>query len=605
MNAMIFHRKQTILLLFLVFIIFIAGSLTGQSNEAIDLDLSIDARECYTGESLTLQALVSGTDEVEIRDLPEPPWGTITYLGGQRRNSQSITSINGKFTRVEEKGFLMSFQITPGRTGVFTVPEIRFKAGGQVLSSRSFTITAKAPEKSDDYAMEVSTGYTSLYPGQEFILDVRWYYKKGARSLRLNLPILDECEYLGQLPVRGRTYEIVLNNMSVQATGEEGFSESFGEKATYLAFSLILKAKTTGQFDLSESTSRFDGVTGTETVRDFFGQKQIQEKYSTLVVQASGETLTVQSLPSPPPGKRITKGTTIIGPAGVSAELSKTEISIGEPVTLTLTFSGASNSDFSILPLNEQPALQKDFSIPPERSPGKNEGEERIFVQTIRLKNPEPVEFPALMFPLFNADTGQWETIRSNPVPITVLSTVVADSGDLELFEDSGPVIRDLERNKSGLEASLSGPSLLLKKQPGNYPWIPPALFYILLAVPALTWLFLFLNKKHFFNRKMNGSSDFKRFLKTWDRNQGALNEYETAFRHWMKIESGNRTRGIYGGEDVLETSPEGMEAYLLIKTILDKELYSSERGNGGEFPKETRRALLEKGKILLKEILK
>ncbi len=601
------NGKKQIILLFTIILIqfFLPLTLAGQTGEQIELQLSINKRECYTGESMILQALVKGTDVVEIGSLPEPDWGTITYLGGQRRNSQSSISINGKFTRIEEKGFLMSFQITPEGPGEFIVPEISFNADGEILHSSPFSIKTKDPEKSDDYAMEITAGLESLYPGQEFVLDVKWYYRKGARNLGFSLPFLDEFEFLGQIPSRGKIYEIVLNNMTVQATGEEGYCETFGEKATFLAFSLILKAGNPGIYNLSESTSRFEGVTGTETVRDFFGNRQLQEKYSTLVINSSGASLTVLPLPAPPYGSGIAGNTTILGPASVTAELSKTEISIGEPVTLSLTFSGAANSNYSIPPLGEQTVLNSNFSVPPERSPGKNEGDERTFVQTVRVKNGTTTEFPSLKFNVFNTETALWEEIETAPVSISVLSTQIADSGDLEIFETSGPVVRELEKNKSGLELSFSGPELLIRSRGGYYPWINPILFILILLIPPALWLFLFLRKIRFFGKRRSGTAEFRKFLKSWKKEELHFTLFESALTGFLEAETGKTGRSIYGFESEFKSSPAGLEAYNTLKSILDREIYSAESDTGESGRSVLRKELTENGEILLKEITK
>ncbi|MBI9101987.1 MAG: BatD family protein [Spirochaetales bacterium] len=593
-NMQIEKRRITLLSILIVTQIIFGQTLFGQ----VDLELSISARECYTGDSLTLQAKVNGTDQVEVEELPDPDWGTITYLGGQRRNSQSITIINGKRTNVIEKAFLMSFQITPGKTGEFTVPQISFNADGETLSSTPFTIRAKEPARSDDYAMTIEPGMTEVYPGQEFAVNVRWYYRNNARSISFNLPFLDDFEFLGQVPGKGRLYDLLLNNMTIQATSEEGYSEAFGEKATYLSFTLLLKAKKEGIWNLSDSTSRFEGVTGSETVRDFFGNKSVQDKFATLVITAEGRSVEVLPMPAPPPGFGISAGSTILGPVSIEAALSKTEISVGEPITLTLSFSGASNSDFSIPPLTSQDVLEKGFSIPPERSPGRNEGDDRVFIQTIRAKNSSTTAFPGLTFPVFDTTSGEWDEVQTAPIPITVLATKIADSGDLEVFEDSGPAIRELERNESGMEASYSGSELMKVKRPGNYPWMSPLLFYILLTLPPAAWLFLFLRKKQFFGRKRSGASEFRKFLKRWKGGEGSLTDFEAALAAFMETETDGAGRGIYGHEEALTSTPEALEAYQDLKSMIDRGLYAGKAGKREE-------GFSEAGERLLKEMLK
>ncbi|MBI9104598.1 MAG: hypothetical protein JEY99_19435 [Spirochaetales bacterium] len=185
----------------------------------------------------------------------------------------------------------------------------------------------------------------------------------------------------------------------------------------------------------------------------------------------------------------------------------------------------------------------------------------------------------------------------------------MADSGDLEIFEDSGPAVRDLERNKSGLEASFSGPALLSTDRSGPYPWIPPVLFYLILLGPAVLWLLLYLRKIRVFGRRRHGAAEFRKFLKTWKKDSAAgrelsLKTYETALGGFMETEIPTPGRGIYGYEEELESSPEGLEAYRIIREILDRGLYAPSSGNGESDDKKNKE-LTTAGEVLLKEMLK
>ena len=320
------------------------------------------------------------------------------------------------------------------------------------------------------------------------------------------------------------------------------------------------------------------------------------------MVPAAGKKLSVSSLPPIPEDLPESGKPAIMGPVKVQAELSKTELTVGEPVTLTLTFSDVKNTDFSIPPLGKQQALENGFSIPAERSPGKNEQGKRIFVQTIRAADDSPEEFPALSFPVFNTESGEWETVSTDAVPINVLPTRVADSGDLEVWNSEGPAIRDLEYNDTGLAASYPGTELLFSARPGNYPWMHPVLFYIILILPPGLWVLLLLRRKSILTLGKTGSGVFRKFLKQWKKKSMPLSDFEKALDDY--VFSGNVTglgrMGIYGLKEVPGWKPGAIETFRQLAGKLERLLYAPDKPE--EPDEEHRLELHELGQKLLKE---
>ena len=145
---------------------------------------------------------------------------------------------------------------------------------------------------------------------------------------------------------------------------------------------------------------------------DFFnpGRKGV---YKTFVTRSHPAVLTALALPEE---GRPAGFSGWVGRFQVDASASPTEVSIGDPITLTLSVSGSEYLDnVELPPLAKDPQLEKDFKIPEEMAAGVTRGDVKQFTQTLRPKSADVKAIPPIRFPTLTPMRVATKSLKASP----------------------------------------------------------------------------------------------------------------------------------------------------------------------------------------------
>ena len=124
----------------------------------------------------------------------------------------------------------------------------------------------------------------------------------------------------------------------------------------------------------------------------------------------------------------------LVGSYTISAQASPTDVSVGDPITLTLRIGGSPYLKPVRWPaLEKVPALADNFRIPSEKASPELVQGHKTFIQTIRAKNNTVTEIPPIPLVTFDPQTGSYRSVASEPIPLTVAASHVLGSGDLSV----------------------------------------------------------------------------------------------------------------------------------------------------------------------------
>lgn len=432
------------------------------------------------GEPFLLQIRVEGSD---LGSGTEPPDMSglvdfaVEYLGGQSNNKSSVTIINGRMNKVESYGYIYSYRLTPRKVGRLEIPSLTvpLDAGkANSLRTKPITISVTEPEATDDFHLELRFSKTSFYVGEPVMLTVVWYLRKDVESVTFSLPILQDEAFafvdpkLDQDP-RKQYFQIQIGGATVLA--EKGSGVYQGNEFTTLSFRKVFFAKKAGTFESPEATvscKALAGYAGRQPRRspfdgffddDFFnpGRKAL---YRTFVARSQPVGLTALALPEE--GKPANFAGWV-GRFQLEASASPTEVSIGDPVTLTLSVSGSDYLDNVELPLlAKDPEIDRDFKVPEEIAAGVVRGGVKQFTQTLRPRSAEVKAVPPIKIPYFDPGTGRYEIAQTKPIALTVKSTRVLTSADVEGKSGETRVRKsELENWSQGIAHNYEGPEVL------------------------------------------------------------------------------------------------------------------------------------------------
>jgi hypothetical protein len=522
--------------------IFIVAAMLLSGHVAMAAGLSAKAlaekTEISVGEPFIFQIQVSGSENPQPPDTSVIKDFNVVFQGGQQNSSSSITIINGKVTKDVREGYYFSYQLTPTREGRLTIPSIKITAGNSSVETEPIQISAGEPAETEDFKLRLSLSSVHCYTGEPVILTATWYIGKDVRDFAFTLPVLsddsfkfDDIESAGQQS--GNALRIPIGNSEV--TGVKGKGTLDGKEFTTVTFKKVLIPLRSGNITIAPATVSCNALTGYQRQRDAFNDRFFNDffnddffgstrtgVYKTVVVPSNSLTLKVLDLPE---AGRPADFAGHIGRYTIGSSASPVEVSVGDPITLTLKLSGPDYLENVDIPaLEKQPALTRDFKIPPESSRGEISGKAKVFTQTIRPLRAGIREIPAIELPYFDADTQTYQIARTEPIPLAVKETKLLTALDAE--GNAGAVIKagsEVESLNKGIAVNYEDTTVIENTAGDSRTYLRSPLAKAMVFGPPLIYLLLLTGV--YFYRHRNGDSSRLNSRKAYGRLLTALRE--------------------------------------------------------------------------------
>lgn len=470
----------------------------------ITVRVAVEKQEVYVGETFLLQIQVEGNDAPLEPDLSTLDGFTVQPRGGQQNNSESISIVNGRTSRVSRRGFVFSFSLTPNRAGVLSIPAIAVTAAGETYLTSPLTIRARQPEESDDFKLHLSLSRDACYVNQQVVLTVTWYVGKDVKDFDFNLPLLADKRFVfADMPAdvqAGGREQIVIPLATGRVTGWKGRQTLDGIDYLAVTFSKIMIPQESGQLQLDRGTVSCRAVVGYKQGggrspfdeffnNDFFGRSR-NEVVQTFITPSNQVSLQVRPLPAE---GRPAAFSGLVGKYRLTTEADPVTVNVGDPITLRISVAGPPYLGNVPPPsLLEHDELSRDFKIPAEMAPGEEKGAVKRFMQTIRANHSEVKEIPALMLDYFDPESGRYEVARAAAIPLTVNATRVVTAEDAEGGGDTLAFGRKVKGLEQGIVYNYDDPSVLQNQEFGLAAWsFSPGWLVLLLAPPTLFLLLL------------------------------------------------------------------------------------------------------------------
>jgi hypothetical protein len=500
---------------------------------------AVEKTEVYLGEPFTFQIQVSGSENPQQPDTSAIKDFNVLFQGGQQNSSSSITIINGKMTRDVREGYYFSYQLTPTREGRLTIPSIRVIAGNDSAETDPIQINVGQPEETEDFKLRLSLSSPRCYVGEPVILTAIWYIGKDVRDFTFTLPVLsDDAFRFADMDMSGQQSANALRIPigSSEVIGVKGKGTLDGKDFITVTFKKVIIPVRSGNMTIAPATVSCSALVGYQRQRDslndrffdnFFNDDFFSSTrtgvYNTVVVPSNSLTLRVLDIPET---GRPSDFNGHIGRYTMSASAAPAEVSVGDPVTLTLKLSGPEYLENVDMPaLEKQQALTRDFRIPTESARGEISGKTKVFTQTIRPLRAGIKEIPAIELPYFDPDTQTYEIARTDPMPLTVRETRLVTALDAEgASGDMTKAGSEVESLNKGIASNFEDMGVI-ENQPagGTMSSLRSPLIKCLVFGPPLIYLLLLTGV--YFYRHRNGDSIKVRSRKAYSRLSIALKD--------------------------------------------------------------------------------
>lgn len=458
-------------------------------SQTLSLDSRLDQDEIWLGESVRLTIILQGSEQAFTPKFLIPGVKT-DDSGGSKRSSESITSINGKLTRVVNLAYIYSVNLTPEKAGRIIIPSVNIEVEGQQLQTSQLSIIVKKPKPSENYHLLLRTERNNLYISERFNLDILFLFDESIRELSVKIPALEGFDYKNidptgnsekyQININGKPYAFIRDDQQYKGVEYAGISAR-----------ITVKINTAGNIIFDGSTAVFEAISHYEKVRDFFGRIKEQPVYRRIVIPAHQKNLNIK--PFPDNGKP-NNFTGLSGQLSVESSAVPQEVYIGDPITLEIKFKGLNNPEMDIPGLES--LLGSNFDLPDTRSYDKIHGNNKIITQTIRVKNSDTSEIPSLHFSFFDPVSGKYETAKTQAIPLKLLKTNIVTSLDLEGVNrgnNSGLGKILVEKKKEGFYYNYSGQKVLEERDPLNTELLSSLYIRILILLPPAAFIILII----------------------------------------------------------------------------------------------------------------
>lgn len=450
-----------------------ASTLYGQAQN-LSARASVRANSVFVGETFRLTVQVSGSNSPEKPTLGKLEGGVATYLGGADNSRFMRRSINGRVTEINHLGYIFEYELRATKDGRLQIPPIEIKADGKSVRTQPLSLLVRKPSESDDFKLLVSLSKEKAYVGEQLVLEAVFYLRKNVNRFSLAAPI---------------TSNPAFETVQLESDNEQTTKTLNGEQFNAVQIQrLLVVPKQAGRFDLEPETITFQGQEGTEMVRDFVGRPVRRPKYAKYVIASN--KLSLEVVPLPTQG-RPANFSGIVGDLSVSVQASPTNVSVGDPITLSVSLSGPPFLDpVELPPLGEQAGLKDNFKVPKEREEGTINGNYKVFTQTVRAERPEVSEIPPITVSYFDTNAGRYQVAASQPIPLEVKATRVLTSGDAEGVAGELDAQQELQSALQGIAHNYRDAGALASQplgfagltSPGRLAFlaIPPALYALL-----------------------------------------------------------------------------------------------------------------------------
>jgi len=448
-----------------ILIVFVLTALAaGPVLAAIQVFAQVDtSQDIYVGESFTYNVIIDGENKPGRVDLAPLAQYNPQSAGNRDVSQSSVTIINGRMTKSETKRYVMSYSLTAGWAGKIQLLPVTVTLDGTDYRTNPVEVNILEPGTTDKLDLEVKLSDTSCYVGQPVIMTVNFYISADIGDFNFTVPAFAGDAFVLDNPdVPGGGVKEYRLSSGVHVFVSQYRVTHKGKDAILLTFSKVLIPRYAGRVRLAPTSVSADVAVGRQRSRrgffdDFFGRTQYKR------FMAKSNPLTLDVLPLPEEGKpKDFYG--LVGRYTIAASAWPTEVSRGDPVTLTIKVGGNKYLKPVQWPdLERIPEMAQNFKIPSERSSPTIEKGSKVFTQTIRPSNNEVTRIPPIPLAFFDVDKGEYVVAQSEPIKLEVSPAKKLTAADL-VGPDTAPVSREVEAIKKGLSANYETFDILTNK---------------------------------------------------------------------------------------------------------------------------------------------
>ncbi|MCY4451274.1 MAG: BatD family protein [Immundisolibacterales bacterium] len=399
---------------------------------AATVSLSADSPSIHAGMPFTLTLTAKGFAEDPPPAAPELAidGATVTFLGVSPNVSTRITVINGRTTEERDVTFLYRWRVNAPAEGSYQVPALEIAQEGRSARTSAASFEATAVPDTPDMIVRMDLPEDGVYVGETFDAEVEWLLARNVETFEFVVPLFDlEGAVVEAAPGTGRTVRFAAGASDVELPMHRGEEVIRDRTLTRFRFPARITLARSGSFELAPV--RVVARLQTGETRDRLGFRRPQYR----LYRAEGRARRLAVRPLPIAGRPASFVNAIGGGFSIDVQASRTVVSLGDPVELTVRVRGDGTLEGLTLPPLAGPGglPPGQFSVPDGDVTGRIDTETngKVFTVTVRVTSAEAKEIPPLAFSWFDPSAGEYRTARSRPVALSVDAAAIVGAGDV------------------------------------------------------------------------------------------------------------------------------------------------------------------------------
>ncbi len=433
---------------------------------AQEVRMRLSDRETWVGVPVVLGIEFVDEEPEEPPRIPSVDGLKIEPAGAPARSSR-ISIINGR--RTASRSTTYTYRITPMREGTFVIPSFEIRTRSGARSTEPVRIVATKSETDDLVFAEVEGARDQVYVGQSLPVTLKiWIRPYADRDLHVKLSPRDMFNLISEdsdwgvfaeTIQKAREGETSIRSSTVLRPDSDGHEREYylfeidsslyptrpgkldmGDVRIVVQYPTKL-GRSRDPFDSFFEDSFFGGKSPFEDLfEDFggFGSRIAITDWRPIVVTpkvGSTEVLPIPTANRPPDYRGA------VGQYRIAATATPTEVKVGDPITLRIGIQGTGPMELvQAPPLAQIPSLTDGFKVPSGPLAGIVEGDIKVFETSIRPIRDDITEIPPIPFSYFDPDLGEFKTVYSEPIPLTVSP---AEKLDLDSIVSQNPAATD------------------------------------------------------------------------------------------------------------------------------------------------------------------
>ena len=413
-------------------LVLVVAALAAAPAVAATASLSVDTGTIHAGMPFTLTLSAKGFDEQPAPAAPglAVEGCTVTFLGVSPSLSTQITIVNGRTSEERDVTFNYRWRVLAPVAGTYRLPPLRIEKGAVSATTPAATFAATEVPDTSDMIVRMRLPEDDVFVGETFDVAVEWLLAREVEGYEFVVPLFElDGAVVDAAPGIGRTVGFTTGSGEVDLPLERGREVVGGREYTRFAFPARITLARPGGFDVDPV--RVAARLRTGEARDRFGFSR--PRYELFRAEGKPRHLTVRALPVA--GRPASFVNAIGSGFSIEADASRTVVSVGDPVELTLRVRGDGPlAGLSLPPLGGPDGLPAEwFGIPEGSVAGRVEAgsNARLFSVTIRVKSDEAREIPPIAFSWFDPAAGEYRTTRSRPIALSVESAELVGAGEV------------------------------------------------------------------------------------------------------------------------------------------------------------------------------